>query len=436
MTKSTARRAIDAVIGDDIHFTLEHRLFNTVSLLNAVTNIGGIAGLLVLQNAALLVALNLGIGVVFLGFYLFARFRGGFRALYWPFVLTILVFLFANILFNAGTMGGAAWYLIPAVIIATALAPRTVDAVVSTSLFAAAAVAILAIEQYRPSLILPYAAASDRILDVAPNLLFALLFSAGLVLLFAKSLNAERRRSDRLLLNVLPEEVADELKRNARVVPVHYESATVLFTDFVGFTQISATLSPEDLIARLDRAFQEFDRITQEHHVEKIKTIGDAYMAVGGIPRSNATHAVDCALAALELARETQRLKDEYEQAGDKAWSVRVGIHTGPIVAGVIGTEKFAYDVWGDTVNTASRLESSGVPGQINISDATHRLVADLFVCEHRGLVAAKGKGELEMYLLTGIRPELTDDGVTPNARFRELYAGLDRAGHASDGLG
>jgi len=423
----TLRRSLAALIGDARQVSLNRRLFNSVSLLNAITNIGGIPSLLLLKNPGRLVALNLGTGLIFLGFYFSSRFGGRYRPLYWPFVLTILVFLSVNMLFNAGSSGGAVWYLIPALVIATALAPRAGDALVSAMLFSAAAMAILVIERRWPSLIEPYASEKDRLTDLAGNLVFALLFTGGLVLLLARTLNAERHRSDALLLNVLPREIADELKRNARVVPCHYDSATVLFSDFVGFTQVSELLTPSELIDQLDQVFQEFDAISQARGLEKIKTIGDAYLAVGGIPRSNATHAIDGALAALEMLHATERIRVAREKAGLPAWNVRLGLNTGPLVAGVVGTEKFAYDVWGDTVNTASRIESSGVPGQINLSAATFEQVQAFFDCEPRGRITTKGKGDLDMYLLKSIRPELSENGVTPNHRFRERYHALER---------
>jgi adenylate cyclase len=418
-------RIFAALVGNARDYPLDHRLFNSVSLLNAVTNFGGVPGLLLLEDSRPLIALNVGIGLVFLVFYLVARFRRRYRPLYWPFVGTILVFLFTNMLFNAGVSGGAVWYLVPALVIATALAPRTRDAVISAVFFAGAAAGILLLENRWPEWIKPYASEQDRLADVAGNLVFAMLFTAGLVLLLAKTLTAERHRSEALLLNVLPLEVAEELKRNARVVPRHYEAATVVFSDFVGFTQIAESLTPGELVDRLDQAFQEFDAIAQVHRLEKIKTIGDAYLAVGGIPRPNATHAVDAALAALEMLRATEAIRLRREAAGLPAWNVRLGLHTGPLVAGVVGTRKFAYDVWGDTVNVASRIESSGVPGRVNLSAATYGLIREFFDCEARGLVAAKGKGELDMYLLCGIRAGLTDDGVVPNERFRALLAQL-----------
>lgn len=393
-----------ALVGDPRRFPLERRLFHAVSLLNAVTNFGGLPGLLILDGAGILFGLNLGIGLVFLGFYLAARLGGLFRGLYWPFILTIWVFLFVNMLFNAGTTGGAVWYLVPAVIIATALSGRARDAVVAAALFGGAAVAMLVIEQRWPAWVRAYATPRDRLADVAGNLLFAILFSGGLVLLLVRTLNAERHRSEALLLNVLPREIADELRREGRVVPRHYDSATVLFSDFSGFTRIAESMNPSEVIERLDEVFQEFDRIVEAHGLEKIKTIGDAYLAVGGIPRPSASHATDCARAALEMRECAERIRQRHVTAGRYAWGIRIGIHSGPLAAGVVGIGKFAYDVWGDTVNTASRIESCGVVGEINLSAEAHRLLADRFVCEHRGQVTAKGKGELEMYLLKGVR--------------------------------
>ncbi|MBN8246130.1 MAG: adenylate/guanylate cyclase domain-containing protein [Verrucomicrobia bacterium] len=423
--RPTLRRILAALIGDARQVSLNRRLFSSVSLLNAVTNIGGIPSLLLLKNPGRLVALHLGTGLIFLGFYCFSRFVGRYRPLYWPFVLTILTFLFANMLFNAGSAGGAVWYLIPALVIATALAPRTGDAVASGILFSAAALAILLIERRWPTWIQPYASDRDRWTDLAGNLVFALLFTGGLVFLLARTLNAERHRSDNLLLNVLPREIAEELKRNARVVPRHYDSATVLFSDFVSFTRVSELLTPSELVDQLDQIFQEFDAISRDHDLEKIKTIGDAYLAVGGIPRPNATHAIDGALAALEMLRASERIRMAREKTGQPSWSIRLGLNTGPLVAGVVGTEKFAYDVWGDTVNTASRIESSGVPGQINLSAAVFEQVKEFFDCEPRGRIPAKGKGDLDMYLLKSIHPGYSGDGITPNHHFRERYRTL-----------
>jgi class 3 adenylate cyclase len=210
-------------------------------------------------------------------------------------------------------------------------------------------------------------------------------------------LDAERSRSETLLLNVLPRRIADRLKLEPGVVIAdRFSEATVLFSDIVGFTQMSTRLSAEDLVKRLDTIFTRFDDIADQLGLEKIKTIGDAYMVCGGIPTVRGDHAE----AVCEMAVRMRDCVDELavELGGD--FKVRIGVHTGPVVAGVIGKKKFIYDVWGDTVNTASRMESHGVPNQIHVSDATYTATKNLFDFESRGAIAVKGKGEMHTYLL------------------------------------
>ncbi len=418
-------RLCAALFGDDRHYSLEHRLFNTISLLNGVTNLGGALSMLLFARYKFLLLLHLGTGLLFLVFYYFARRRHAFRRLYWPFVLLTLAFVFVNALENAGTLGGAHYYLIPALLIAIILSDRVRTTLVALALFVAATGALLVVEQLRPAWIGLYASPHERVLDIARNLLFVQVFAGVLVMVLAQNLNQERGKSDRLLLNVLPASIAQELKENERVVPRDYERASVLFTDFVGFTRIAEHLTPQQLIEELDDCFRQFDRIARRHKLEKIKTIGDSYMAAGGLPAPNRTHAVDCVLAALEIQRLMNELMAQNDAAGRPRWQLRVGINTGSVVAGVIGREKFAYDVWGDTVNTASRLESSGEANQTNVSQATYEEVQAFFVCAYRGKVPAKNKGVIDMYFVEGLRPELSQagDGCTPNERFFELYA-------------
>jgi len=392
------------LFGDPRRFVLEHRLFNTISLLNAVANIGGAFAVLSQRNYVFLFALNLGTGLLFLVFYYLSRFRNANRYLYWPFVLLILSFLFVNALGNSGSRGGAHYYFIPALVISVILSGRTRRTVIAIILFCAATVALLVLEQMRPGWISLYANDRERFIDISGNLLFVQVFTGILVQVLSQNLNQERRKSDRLLRSVLPAVIADELKQTDRVQPVDYEHASVLFTDFVGFTQIAESFTPQQLIEELDSCFGEFDRIAKKHNLEKIKTIGDAYMAVGGVPVANQTHAVDCVLAALEIEQLVSALRAKEMRRSRPYWQIRIGIHSGDLVAGVVGREKFSYDVWGDTVNTASRLESSGVAGRINISGATYELVKDFFECEFRGKVAAKNKGEIDMYFVKGIR--------------------------------
>ncbi len=213
-------------------------------------------------------------------------------------------------------------------------------------------------------------------------------------------INAERQKSDALLLNILPASTAAELKQYGRAQARHYESVTVLFTDFVGFTQLAATLGAEELVNELDACFRAFDAIIGRYGLEKIKTIGDAYLCAGGLPDEKKDHAEAVIRAALEMQA---WIGDRYtlkHEKGEPAFKMRAGIHTGPVVAGVVGDRKFAYDIWGDTVNTAQRVESAGEPGRINISEDTYQIIKDKFPCEARGEIAAKGKGNLAMYFV------------------------------------
>ena len=240
-------------------------------------------------------------------------------------------------------------------------------------------------------------------------------------------LEADNARIDSLLLNMLPRTIADELKDKGYVTPRLYPSVTVVFTDFTGFTNIAEKTTPQELIHDLDKCFSFFDLIMDRHNLEKLKTIGDGYMFAGGIPRSSCTHAVDAVLASLEIVRFMEELRQERKQQGRPFWRLRLGINTGPLTAGVVGQKKFAYDVWGDTVNVASRMESSGREGRANISAATERLVREFFVTESRGQVPVKNKGVVEMFFVVGLRPELTAGGlgIEPNEQFRAKYEKL-----------
>ena len=209
----------------------------------------------------------------------------------------------------------------------------------------------------------------------------------------------EKERSDNLLLNILPEETAQELKENGLVKAKKFESVTVLFTDFKGFTQYSENLSPEALVKTLGTYFSKFDEIVERHGLEKIKTIGDAYMCAGGLPFATEDHAKKMVAAAFEIAEFVDNTKKDVA-ASEMTFDIRIGINTGPVVAGVVGTKKFAYDIWGDTVNIASRMESMSEPGKVNISENTYALVKDDFDCAYRGEIEAKNRGKLKMYFV------------------------------------
>jgi adenylate cyclase len=211
-------------------------------------------------------------------------------------------------------------------------------------------------------------------------------------------LELEQQKSERLLLNILPASIAERLKESSSVIADHFESTTVMFSDIVGFTAMSEKISPAELVGRLNRIFSAFDDLAHRHGLEKIKTIGDAYMVAGGFPERRDGHANDVSAMALDMLAAIEAFNRDVAEPV----SIRIGIHTGPAVAGVIGIKKFFYDVWGDTVNTASRMESSGAPGRVHISEETAELVSDQFCVKERGLVEVKGKGSLRTYWLAG----------------------------------
>ncbi len=240
-----------------------------------------------------------------------------------------------------------------------------------------------------------------------------------------QKLQDAHQRSDDLLLNILPYEVAEQLKNKGFVEPKQYKKVSVLFTDFKGFTKIAEQLTSRELIKELDICFEKFDEIIERHYIEKIKTIGDSYMCVGGLPLRNKSNPIDVTLAGLKM----QEFMDSYNKLkrslGQPEWELRVGIHTGEVMAGVIGKKKFAYDIWGDTVNTASRMETAGMQGKVNVSESTYKYIKRFFDCTYRGKIEAKNKGTIDMYFVHGLKPEFSLNGspTTPNKDFLEILS-------------
>jgi len=210
----------------------------------------------------------------------------------------------------------------------------------------------------------------------------------------------QKEQSEKLLLNILPYEVMEELKNTGEAKAKAFTMVTVMFTDFKDFTTISEKVSAELLVNELHTCFSSFDGILQKYKIEKIKTIGDAYLCASGLPVSNYTHAADMLHAAFEIRNYMLQRKIEKEAKGEVPFELRIGIHTGPVVAGIVGIKKYAYDIWGDTVNIASRMEQNSEAGKINVSGNTYDLVKDKFKCEHRGKIEAKNKGMFDMYFV------------------------------------
>jgi adenylate cyclase len=209
-------------------------------------------------------------------------------------------------------------------------------------------------------------------------------------------LEKERQKSEKLLLNILPHSIAQRLKEDQSIIADHFDSTSVLFADIVDFTKMSEKLTPTELVTFLNLIFSSFDDLVEKYKLEKIKTIGDAYMVAGGFPEPRHNHVE----AIADLAFEMLEVLKKFHQAAGQTFDIRIGIHTGPAVAGVIGIKKFVYDVWGDTVNTASRMESHGIPGQIQVSEETYEGLQDKYILKERGVIEIKGKGKMKTYLL------------------------------------
>lgn len=244
-----------------------------------------------------------------------------------------------------------------------------------------------------------------------------------------KELELTKQEYEDLIHNIFPGVIAENLLAYGTVAPERFHDSTIMFTDFVGFTKVVPDLTPEELIDSLSFYFDHFDEITSRHNLIKIKTIGDSYMAAGGIPKRNSTHPIDAILAGLKITDFVKTYGEKNNQSAPYL-PIRIGIHTGKAVVGVIGKSRFAYDIWGETVNLAARLEEHSENNEINISKETYERVKDFFECESRGDVSAKNIGEIPMYFVKRIKPEFSDDdeGFFPNRLFIREYNSLRRA--------
>jgi class 3 adenylate cyclase/predicted metal-dependent HD superfamily phosphohydrolase len=236
-------------------------------------------------------------------------------------------------------------------------------------------------------------------------------------------LQNEKDKTEKLLRNIIPESTAEELKNKGRASARAYKTVSVIFTDFVGFTKIADRMTPTELVSKLDVYFRKFDEIIVKNNLEKIKTIGDAYMCAGGVPVRNNTNPIDACLAALQIQDYMSKLKFEAIANNEEYWELRLGINTGEVTAGVIGSERLAYDIWGATVNQAQRMEMLGEPGKVTITGNTFKHIEPYFECTFRGKAQSKSRGLIDMYTVDRIKPELSvnGDGIVPNDRFQQI---------------
>jgi PAS domain S-box-containing protein len=238
-----------------------------------------------------------------------------------------------------------------------------------------------------------------------------------------EALEKEKQKVDNLLLNILPYEIAYQLKNKGNARPKNYRMVSVLFADFKDFSRSSLTLKPNELVEILDSYFTRFDDIINGHYLEKIKTVGDAYMCAGGLPLRNHSNPIDAVLAGIRIQHFVNEINQIKQSENKPSWELRLGVHTGPVIAGIVGEQKFAYDIWGQTVNIASRMESAGQAGMVNISGSTYEHIKDFFDCEYRGKIEAKNIGKVDMYFVQGLKPAYCINGnrSLPNDEFIRL---------------
>lgn len=236
----------------------------------------------------------------------------------------------------------------------------------------------------------------------------------------------EKKKTEELLANIFPHEISEQLKRKGKAKSKKYRMVTVLFADFENFTTLTKTMGVDELITELNRYVRKFDEIIERHYLEKIKTMGDAYMCAGGLPLKNFSNPIDVTLASLEIQKFVSEMASEKIDWGERPWKLRIGVHTGKVMAGVIGTKKFAYDIWGNTVNIASRMEETSDVGRVNVSGTTYEYIQDYFEFTYRGKIKMKNvTEEIDMYYVNRLKPEYSEDeeGIIPNAQFRKLLA-------------
>jgi class 3 adenylate cyclase len=315
------------------------------------------------------------------------------------FCFAFLVFIAVQWIYNGGgSSGGMQYFFIWTFITATILL-RGKKLIIYVILNCIILLGLLIYEHFDGSLIVQYSDKTSRFIDIILSASFTFILASFMIKMIYAEIDKERRKSEKLLLNILPKKVIKELKETGNTRPEIFKNVTVLFSDIVGFTDISTKLPVDTLIEELNDIFTTFDNIIEKHSCERIKTIGDAYLAVCGLPESDANHCENMVNAATDMIQYI----DDRNRTGGIKWQIRIGIHTGPVIGSVVGIKKYIYDIFGDTVNTASRLESLSEPMKINISLDVMKELNDSFKFEDRGVLAVKGKNEMKMFFVSPI---------------------------------
>ncbi len=391
------------LVGHESDFSLENRIYFLVLLLTIITTAVASSIGFVLSQEFLLILFGAFSVVALVFLFYISRFKGMSDKSIPFFSFVVFSILPLAWVFNEGSRGPVlAMYPFGSMVIVI-INPKERRKYLF-SLLAFVLACLISVEIFYPQWIIPYASDQDRMLDsviLIGFLMFPALLGLSTFIIdnYSKAhaeADFERKKSDQLLHNILPSNVAAELKLHGKYTPSFHESVSILFTDFIGFTRMAEGLSPSTLLLELDDIFYHFDRLVTEHKLERIKTIGDSYMAVAGLSSTNENHAklaIACALDMIDY------LNTRNENAKIQ-WKMRSGIHSGPVVAGVIGNRNLAFDIWGDSVNIASRIESAGESGQVNVSIATKELAGDSFSFLSRGFIEIKNKAPIEMFFL------------------------------------
>jgi len=315
------------------------------------------------------------------------------------FCLTVLAFTSVQWIYNGGgSSGGMQYFVLWTFILATVML-RGKKLLIYVVLNGFILLALLIYEHLDGALIVQYSDKTSRLIDIIISAALTFILASFVISVVYREIDKERRKSEKLLHNILPEKIIKELKEKGTTSPETFKDVTVLFSDFVGFTDLSTKLPVDQLIAELNDLFTMFDVIIEKHSCERIKTIGDAYLAVCGLPESNANHCENIVDAAVEMIR---LLETRNRTSGIK-WQLRIGIHTGRVIGSVVGIKKYIYDIFGDTVNTASRLENLSEPMKINISRDVLNELGGSYNFEDRGLIKVKGKNEMQMFFVSPV---------------------------------